>query len=181
MESYSIKLVTGEEGEGFRVRDEEKTQIVPLMRGGEPMAFGVSKALKQAAFAHSKSFNDIDEGHFEGKKTLLLNDPVVDTGKSIVKYLVPLREKLPAVRIVVVAGVMQEEAVKDTREGTFGHHLRNDPNLMHVALRSSARSFEGNETTDTGIICLIEQTYRASLGRASAGLRMRRGIQRQKD
>lgn len=150
VESYPINLVTGKDGEGFRVRGEDRTLIVPLMRGGEPMAFGVSIALKQAAFVYSKSFDDIDEGHFEGKKTLILVDSVVNTGTSIVEYLVTLRKKLPAVKLVVVAGVVQEEAVKDVKEGTLGYHLRKDPELTLVALRSSVRRFTGKGTTDTG-------------------------------
>jgi uracil phosphoribosyltransferase/phosphoserine phosphatase/adenylate kinase len=150
IESYPIKLVTGENGEGFRVRDEEKTLIIPLMRGGEPMAFGVSKALRQAAFVHSKKFGDIDQNHFKGRKTIILVDSVVNSGTSIVEYLVPLREKLPDVKIVVAAGVVQEGAVKVVKEGTLGYHLRKDPNLTLVALRTSLRKFTGKGTTDTG-------------------------------
>jgi uracil phosphoribosyltransferase len=32
--------------DGYRFRDETATLIVPLMRGGEPMALGVSKAFQ---------------------------------------------------------------------------------------------------------------------------------------
>ena len=49
---YPIKHVTGGTTEGYRYRHEKNTFIVSLMRGSELMAFGVSKALKLASFAH---------------------------------------------------------------------------------------------------------------------------------
>ncbi|KAJ4384900.1 hypothetical protein N0V86_000504 [Didymella sp. IMI 355093] len=131
IEPYPIKLVTGENGEGFRVRDEEKPLIIPLMRD-------------------LKKFGDIDENHFKGKKTIILGNSVVKSGTSIVEYLVTLRQKLPEVKVVVIAGVVQEGAVKVVEEGTLGYHLRKDPDLTLVALRTSLRKFTGKGTTDTG-------------------------------
>ncbi len=45
---YSIPHVQGHNTDGYRLQHETKTSIVALMRGGEPMAFGVSEALPLA-------------------------------------------------------------------------------------------------------------------------------------
>lgn len=73
--------------------NEEKTPIVPLMHGGELMAFEMSKALKPSEFVYSRQQEDINQGRSEGKRTIVLVDSVVNSVKSIIEYLVPLRDK----------------------------------------------------------------------------------------
>lgn len=150
VESYSMKHFTGGSTDGYRFRGEEKTLIVALMRGGAPMALGVSKALKAASFVHSKAFADLDPRHFEVKETFILVDSVVNSGQSIMEYLVPLRELSPKVKVVVVAGVVQARAVENDEEGGFGQLLRKDPDLTLVALRTSDNKYTGRGPTDTG-------------------------------
>lgn len=133
MESYPINLVIGEVDEGFRVWGEDKTMTVPLMSGGEPMAFSVSKAWKKAAFVRSESFADIDEDNFESKKTPVLVDYVVNTSTSIVEYLVPCAEEASSDEGYCWR-VVQGEAVED---------VKNNLELTLVALRSSVRKFMG--------------------------------------
>ncbi|KAI4645197.1 hypothetical protein J4E93_005997 [Alternaria ventricosa] len=156
LEEIVIPHVQGGVTDGYRFRHEKATLIIPLMRGGEPMAFGVSKALPGAAFAHAKVFSDIDPKNFEGKHTIILVDSVINTGKSIVEFMVPLREMCPRVRVVVVAGVVQEGAVvvKEGAEGgdgnVFAEMLRDDKELWVVALRKSGNKYKGKGGTDTG-------------------------------
>jgi len=147
VEQYNILHVQGHTTDGYRYKDETDTLIVPLMRGGEPMAFGVSKALKTASFAHAKDYSDIKKGLLKGKRTIILVDSVVNSGSSIMQFMAPLREELPEVRVVVIAGVVQANAVVDT---AFAKLLNNDPNLTLVALRKSDNAFKGKGATDTG-------------------------------
>ncbi|KAJ8111651.1 hypothetical protein OPT61_g5808 [Boeremia exigua] len=150
LEPYSMAHVTGGSTEGYRFQSEKKILIVALMRGGEPMAFGVSRALKLASFVHSKEFCDIDPNHFDFKDTIILVDLVVNSGKSIMDYILPLRERCPKVKVVVVAGVVQAGAVDDIADGKFGQALRKDTDLTLVALRRSENKYTGKGSTDTG-------------------------------
>jgi uracil phosphoribosyltransferase len=54
LETYPIPHVQDNSTDGFRVRNEATTLIVPLMRDGVLMAFGVARAFKTAAFAHAR-------------------------------------------------------------------------------------------------------------------------------
>lgn len=127
VETYKIKHVKGVEVDKYRVRDEKATLILSLMRDGEPMAFSVSKALKQAAFAHLKVFKDIHEAYFERKKTIILADSVVNSDKSILEYLEPLQKKFPELSIVVIAGIVQVEPVENVEEVPTASALRPSP------------------------------------------------------
>ncbi|KAH6621797.1 uracil phosphoribosyltransferase-domain-containing protein [Boeremia exigua] len=150
IESYTMKHVTGTSTDGYRFQNEDKTLIVCLMRGGEPMALGVSKALRSASFVHSKKFTDIDEHHFKLNETIILVDSVVNSGKSIMEFLTPLRKLCPKVKVVVVAGVVQAKVVEDMEDGKFGQAMRKDPDIALVALRKSDNEYKGTGTTDTG-------------------------------
>jgi uracil phosphoribosyltransferase len=58
LETYPIPHVQGHTTTGHRLRNEASTIIVALMRGGEPMAFGVSAAFPIASFLHAKNADD---------------------------------------------------------------------------------------------------------------------------
>jgi uracil phosphoribosyltransferase/phosphoserine phosphatase len=148
VEEYDIPHVQGKPTDGYRFQDEEKILIVPLMRGGEPMAFGVSKAMKLASFAHAYTYSDIKKGLFRGKKTIVLVDSVINSGGSVGEFMKPLREEFPDVRVVFVAGVVQSNAVVGF--GPVANLLASDSNFTLVALRVSANSYVGNGVTDTG-------------------------------
>ncbi|KAF2832348.1 hypothetical protein CC86DRAFT_340779 [Ophiobolus disseminans] len=147
VEEYAIPHVQGGNTDGYRYLNEASTLIVPLMRGGEPMAFGVSKALKLASFAHARAYSDIKKGLLDGKQTIILVDSVINSGKSIMEFMTPLRAKYPDVRVVVMAGVVQANAVIDT---ALGEQLDIDANFTLVALRKSDNAFKGSGVTDTG-------------------------------
>lgn len=82
------------------------------MRGGEPMALGVSKAIPRAAFCYAKEFTDITNTDISnGKHDLVLIESVINSGKSLIDSITPLWESYPSVRIIVVTGVAQADSV----------------------------------------------------------------------
>ncbi len=148
VEDSSIPHVQGHQTTGSCLANESQTTIVALMRGGEPMAFGINKVFPRAMFLHAKCPEDIKDHHIENQKNLLLVDSVVNSGKSIMDFLHHVtRRKKDLANIVVVAGVVQEETVAD------GHALRammEQHRVKMVALRVSSNKFQGTKTTDTG-------------------------------
>ena len=147
LESRPIQHVLGKPETGSRLRHEKRTTIVALMRGGEPMASGVSDAFPLAWFLHAKKAEDITLDYLKGQETVILVDSVVNTGKSIVDAVRHIRELDATIRIVVVAGVVQKDCVsmnvlKDDLAGLMGVHL--------VTLRYSDTKFTGSKATDTG-------------------------------
>ncbi|KAK0653165.1 uracil phosphoribosyltransferase-domain-containing protein [Cercophora newfieldiana] len=145
-----IPHVQGNTTTGHRLRNEERTLIVALMRGGEPMALGVSEAFPAAGFLHAKVAGDITEEHLNGVMTMLLVDSVVNSGKTVVEFVDRVRRVAgkTAVRIVVVAGVVQAGAVEEG--AMLGSVLKGDGMLELVALRMSENKFTGRGGTDTG-------------------------------
>lgn len=81
LEKYPIPHVQGNSTDGFRLRHEDRTLIVPLMRGGEPMARGVWEAFPRAMYRHAKNPADVENEHLEGKVNVIIVDSVVNTGK----------------------------------------------------------------------------------------------------
>jgi uracil phosphoribosyltransferase len=100
-----------------------------------------------AAFVHAREYSDIAAAHFEGKATVVLVDPVINTEASIREFVEPLRNAYPQIKIVVVAGVVQEEAV---REMALGKMLEEDTKMWLVALRMSGNRFVGKGKTGAG-------------------------------
>ena len=144
-EETKIAHVQGFQTEGYRLLDEEKTVIVAMMRGGEPMALGVSEAFPAAMFVHAKTPEDLMEQHIRGQSALLLVDSVVNSGKTIVDFIEHIRKIDKAVRIVVVAGVMQARFFNQPPA-----HVQTDWNIGLVAMRLSDNEFKGKGQTDTG-------------------------------
>jgi uracil phosphoribosyltransferase len=154
LEAVEIQHVQNRPTDGYRFRYEKATLIIPTMRGGEPLAFGVNEAMPEAGFAHAKEFDNVDPKNFEGKRTVILVDSVVNTGGSIVELIKPLRKKYPHVRVIVVAGVVQAKAVvlqsEPGADNRFAKIMRDDREIYVVGLRKSENKFKGNGVTDTG-------------------------------
>jgi uracil phosphoribosyltransferase/adenylate kinase/phosphoserine phosphatase len=149
VEAYDMTSVQNKTTDGHRLRDESKTCIVPLMRGGEPMARGVWEALPYAMFLHAKEATDVQAKHLEGKWAVILVDAVINSGESIVKFVRHIRENLSRqIRIVVVAGVVQKGAVAES--GMLQKDLAGMGDVSLVALRVSSNSYPGKGGTDTG-------------------------------
>ncbi|KAK6592003.1 uracil phosphoribosyltransferase [Botrytis cinerea] len=147
IEEYLVPHVQGHTTSGFRVLHEHQTLIVALMRGGEPMAFGVSEALPLATFLHAKDPEDIKATHVKGQLNIVLVDSVVNSGKTIVEFVEHIRKLHATIRIVVVAGVVQSQAIHGS---SAAKTLARSGNFSIVALRLSENKFTGKGTTDTG-------------------------------
>ena len=147
LEQCPIRHVLGRQTRGYRLFHEKQTTIVALMRGGEPMAYGVSDAFPLAMFVHARDADDIKLHHLEGQLTVILVDSVVNTGKSVVETVRQVRKLHATIRIVIVAGVVQAQCVS---EGSLNQALARHAKLHLIALRLSETKFTGSGTTDTG-------------------------------
>ena len=147
LEEHDIPHVQGHQTKGHRLRHEQQTIIIALMRGGEPMAFGVSSAFPLAMFVHATEPSDIKTHHVRKRHNVLLVDSVVNSGKSVVEFIRHIRSLDATIRIIVVAGTVQ---AKSLSEGPFSQTLEQDTNLNLVALRLSENKFTGSGSTDTG-------------------------------
>ena len=147
LEEYAIPHVQGHLTSGFRLRHEQQTTIVALMRGGEPMALSVNSIFRLAMFVHATLPSDIKPHHLHKQRNVLLVDSVVNSGKSVAKFIQHIRSLDTTVRIIVIAGVVQAQSLS---EGIFSQALEHDMNLGLVALRLSNNQFTGKGTTDTG-------------------------------
>ncbi|KAJ5219514.1 hypothetical protein N7468_008718 [Penicillium chermesinum] len=147
VETYQVSHVQGHQTDGYRVLHEEKTLIVPLMRGGEPMALGINKALPLAMFLHAKNPSDVQYEHLQGRVTIFLVDSVINTGQSILEFVRHIRHLHASIRIIVVAGVIQAKSVSTSRVALEFSRFRR---LSFIALRLSDNQFTGRGSTDTG-------------------------------
>ncbi|KAL8730832.1 MAG: hypothetical protein Q9166_003758 [cf. Caloplaca sp. 2 TL-2023] len=150
LEQSSIQHVLGRQTKGHQLHHEEQTTIVALMRGGEPMAFGVNDAFPLAMFVHAKDVNDVKFHHLEGQLTLILVDSVINTGKTIINFVKHVRKLHASIKIVVVAGVIQARCVSGSSGGTLAQELAPYASLHIIALRLSDTSFVASRQTDTG-------------------------------
>ena len=147
LEKCLIQHVQGRPSAGYQLFHEKQTTIVALMRGGEPMAYGVNDAFPLAIFVHAKDTGDLKPHHLEGQLTVILVESVINTGDTIVAFVEHVRKLHATIRIVVVAGVVQDKCLSENGlRQRFAHHVR----LHLVALRLSKTSFKGSGTTDTG-------------------------------
>ena len=148
LEPTPIRHVLGHRTQGSRLMFEEKTTILALMRGGEPMALGVSDAFPLATFAHVKDPESVSRDHLEGQVTLILVDSVINSGKTVVDFVQAIRGLHATIRIVVVAGVLQDQCLRETSH--LLHEIARCPNIYLIALRTSVTKFIGTGSTDTG-------------------------------
>lgn len=147
IEEFPIPHVQGHDTSGYRLLNEKKTSIVALMRGGEPMAYGVNDIFPLAMFIHASCPEDIKLHHLEGQLNMVLVDSVVNSGKSVLQFEEHIRKLNSAIRIIVVAGVVQAASVfKDSPIS----QLSRNTTLDIIALRLSENKFTGRGTTDTG-------------------------------
>lgn len=147
IEEYPILHVQGHDTSGYRLLHEKQTLIVALMRGGEPMALGVNEAFPLATFVHASRPDNIMLHHLEGQFTVVLVDSVVNSGKTVVQFVEHVRKLRAAIRIVVIAGVIQAESVS---RGSLAQALECYGKISLIALRLSENKFTGRGTTDTG-------------------------------
>ncbi|EJT71694.1 hypothetical protein GGTG_10948 [Gaeumannomyces tritici R3-111a-1] len=157
--------------DGYRLPHGDRTLIVALMRGGDPMAQGVFDMLPGATYLHARGPGDVQAKHLHGVVCVLLVDSVVNSGASMLEFVHAIRGLHGTVRIVVVAGVVQANAVEVREEMPAGEsgmsgmsgmvepgleepsmreRLAEYGNVQMVALRISTNKFKGVGGTDTG-------------------------------
>ncbi|KAF2658346.1 uracil phosphoribosyltransferase [Lophiostoma macrostomum CBS 122681] len=147
VEEQTINHVQGHQVPGYRLKNEEQTVIVPLMRGGEPLAFGVNAAFESAAFVHAKIPADLNSTLLQQMHTVILVDAVINSGNSMAEFVKHVRQLHATIRIVIVAIVVQFESIK---QGALHDLLASDERLWLVALRVSENRYTGKGSTDTG-------------------------------
>lgn len=154
VEQYPIQHVQGYVTNGYRLFRERETLIVALMRGGEPMALGISQAFPGATFLHARQSNDIHVKSLKGMVNVILVDSVINTGDTILDFVRHIRTLHASIRIVVVAGVVQASLLKRSRAA---QQLVSFEQLSFVALRISENSYTGKGPTDTGarLFCTV--------------------------
>lgn len=148
LEHFDIKHVLGNSTTTYRLLHEDRTSIIACLRGGEPMALGVSEVFPLARFYHSKNAEDLEDHHVKGQSTVLLVDSVINEGDTIVKYIKKIRQLHCSIRVIVIAGVVQDQSVKS--DGKIQAGLDSFGNLNIVTLRTSTTKFKGSGTNDTG-------------------------------
>ncbi|KAL9124883.1 MAG: hypothetical protein Q9217_005841 [Psora testacea] len=147
LEQSPIRHVLGHQTRGYQLFHEQQTTIVALMRGGEPMAFGVNDAYPLAMFVHASDAHDIKLHHLQGQLTIILVDSVINTGKTIVEFVHHVRKLHATIRIVVIVGVVQAQCISGR---SLNQRLARHAKLHLIALRLSDTKFTGSGTTDTG-------------------------------
>ena len=148
LEEVPIEHVQGSKTIGHRLLHEDQTSIIAIMRGGEPMAFGVSDAFPLASFFHAKDHHELKPHHVQDRRTVILVDSVINSGKCIIELVQRVRQLSAKVKIVVVAGVVQEGAVGGN--GTISRALGKEYDVTIVALRLSDNKYTGTKEIDTG-------------------------------
>ncbi|KPM46483.1 hypothetical protein AK830_g227 [Neonectria ditissima] len=148
VEEYAIPHVQGHETSGYRLCNEEHTSIVALMRGGEPMALGVNRALPLAMFIHAACPADIKPHHVQQRRALVLVDSVINSGKTVTEFVQHVRSLSASIKIVVLAGVVQAKVISEGRYALDALTGHGDVSL--VALRLSDNKYTGTRGTDTG-------------------------------
>ncbi|KAL4985539.1 uracil phosphoribosyltransferase-domain-containing protein [Aspergillus falconensis] len=146
-EKLTMRHPQGKDIAGYQLLGEEQTLIVALMRGGQPMASGIYKIFPKARFHGAKEPKDIEKEYLEGIVTVILVDSVINSGRSMAQFVQHIREIDGAVRIIIVAGVIQDQAVKGC---SLIRAAARSTELTVVALRLSKNKYTGKGTTDTG-------------------------------
>ena len=147
LDQYRVQHVQGHHTMAHQLFHERQTTIVALMRGGEPMAYGINDVFPLAMFLHASNADDVKMHHLQGQLTLVLVDSVINTGKTIIEFVQHVRKLHATIRIVVVAGVVQAQCISG---GNLVQALARHDRIHLIALRQSHTKFKGSGNTDTG-------------------------------
>lgn len=151
-QEIGIHTVHGGRSTGFQVLNEQETVIVPIMRGGEPMARGVWSIFRKSAFVHAKTPSDISNRDLYRWKNVVLVDFVINSGNSIREFIDDLlgRRIDHIFSVFVLIGVTQISAVQKL-ELEYGKRLSGPVTRINfLSLRTSQNKYVGVRETDTG-------------------------------
>ncbi|KAB8220562.1 uracil phosphoribosyltransferase-domain-containing protein [Aspergillus novoparasiticus] len=146
-DDFAIPHAQGHNTTGYQLWREDKILIVALMRGGEPMAFGVNRAFERAMLMHANEPIDLQHDHLEDRFAVILVDSVVNSGATILDFMRHIRDLNKEVPVVVITGVMQAECVSG---GRLTVALAKYDNLQFITLRISENEYKGTGASDTG-------------------------------
>ena len=147
LEEITIKHVQGGDATGYRLRKEDSTVVIALMRGGEPVALGISEVFGSSSFLHARDPSDITSAHLSDVSTVILVDSVINNGTTMLRFVKHVREMNAQILIIAVAAVVQKSAMEPhgtLRRAGIGY------GLTVVALRVSENKYTGCGVTDTG-------------------------------
>lgn len=117
------------------------------MPSGKSNALGVNDIFSYAMFIEARGLDDVTSEQLDSQQTVLLVDFTVNTGKSVVQFIHPIRSLCDARRIMVIAGIVQSDSVS---EGGLIRTLSRDDYIRLIALRLPDHKFTGQGSTDTG-------------------------------
>ena len=86
-EKFLIPHVQGHNVGGSRLLHESQTLIAALMQGGKPMAFDVNDVFPRAMFLHADHNEDITSELLKDRRSIILVDLVINSGKSILQFV----------------------------------------------------------------------------------------------
>lgn len=151
VETFSIQQ--GEEDiiDGHRLEKEDKTCIIPMTHGGEPMARGVMSIFPDARFVHANEPKDVELKHIQGIETIIFVASAIDTDKTVVKFIEHIYDNLKfRGQKFVVTGVADCDAVgKNGLGGTMAKDLLKFGKVDFIALHISNAPLKGKGAFDT--------------------------------
>ena len=144
---------------GLSSSSTENVLILPLMRGGEPLARGIYSLFTAAQFIHFYDQEEIIERNTLLEMALrcccttkpvniIIADSVINTGSSIKRVINHINKIASEVSadlqfvLFVLSGVMQQEAAAELP--------RQFPRVRFITLRVSINKYTGKGGTDTG-------------------------------
>lgn len=160
VENIEIPHVQGGTFTGLSSAHIKNVVVLPLMRGGEPMARGVYSRFPSAQFIHFyDGESEINERNgllrkalekLNGKKpvNIVIADSVINSGNSIKRAIAHIYRITKGIStdmqlaLFVLSGVMQQDAA--------GLLPRQFPRVRWVSLRVSNNKYTGKGGTDTG-------------------------------
>lgn len=144
-QAFEISHVQNKPASGYQFEKEKNITIVALMRGGEPMALGISDAMPQAMFLHASSSEQLKAEHLKGQHTIVLVDSVINEGNTVMEFVRVVRALSKDIRIVIVTGVVQDQSIPRLKRS-----LGVGQSIDLVTLRISKNKYTGSGPTDTG-------------------------------
>ena len=158
VDKVEFSHVQGGASTGLGINSKSKVLILPLMRGGEPMARGVYSRFPNSSFIHFYDEEDnIDRRNNLLAKTfeqldlvtpvkIILVDSVINTGSSIKRAIAFIHRlangfNVP-IQLIIMSGVIQKEAASLLP--------CQYPRARFITLRVSKNKYTGRGSSDTG-------------------------------
>ncbi|KAI5310771.1 hypothetical protein KEM55_002380 [Ascosphaera atra] len=155
LEETLVPHVQGHNTVGFRFAQEDEILIIGVMRAGLFIAEGVHECMPASSLLLARDPCEVSSRHLKGKRTVVLADHVVNEGATVREFLHRLLYLEPALRVIIVAGVVQAGFVTQPLDISVSSKARGcppgEPQVIDlVTLRASENKYKGKGPTDTG-------------------------------